>query len=83
MLLCYCVNKISQVVAEFFQDEVIAIISIISDIMVKNKIEKSESITFKSKYIEKIRNMNDTIADELMRKSVYESFIYGIINKKT
>lgn len=51
--------------------------------MVKNKIEKSESITFKSKYIENIRYMDDTIADELMQKSVYESFIYGIISKKT
>lgn len=83
MLLCYCVNKMSQVVAAFFQDEVRAVISIISNIMVKNKIEKSESITFKSKYIEKIRYMDDTIADKLMKKSVYESFIYGIISKKT
>lgn len=83
MLLCYCVNKMSQVVAAFFQDEVRAVISIISNIMAKNKIEKSESITFKSKYIEKIRYMDDTIANELMKKPVYESFIYGIISKKT
>lgn len=83
MLLCYCVNKMSQVVAAFFQDEVKAVISIISNIIVKNEIEKSESITFKLKYIEKIRYMDDAIADELMQKSVYESFIYGIISEKT
>ena len=60
----------SQVVAAFFQDEVIAVISIISNIMVKNKIENLKVSLLNQNILKRLEYMDDTIADEIqLRKS--------------
>lgn len=68
--------------AAFFQEEVITLAGIIEHTARRGKIKKLQDITFPSNLIEKIKHMDIVMAEELMRKSVRESLIYGVINKK-
>ncbi len=63
LLLAFCIQKIAQTVAAYFQDEVVRVTAILSDIMAENKKYRDSDHYFSKDYIDKIRKIDDEITN--------------------
>ena len=83
LLLAFCIHKIAQVVARYFQDEVVKVMVILDQIVSQNKMDKDISNVhpvFSKDCIEKIRSVDDEITGRIMRYEQTIALIEAVSN---
>lgn len=82
LLLAFCIHKIAQTVAAYFQDEVLRVKSILSEIIAYNNECRNTNHTFSKEYIEKINDIDDEITNSRIRYEFESALVDALSNEQ-